>query len=578
MFVKTCSNGVCSSSNSPDGNLRLFLTDPFNHSFFLHGFFNSSKYDGFYFEHEGELFKAFDLNFNMNTHSNLLLSSQSSAYISNKKFGVSFSLDNNSLAVRSSVPIFFSFDFDFRRPNDFSIDNRFYSVKPVIHNGKNFIVVSFSDRKYDVPFFAVIYSPTFSSLDFGSWVERQYDYDAMRNSESRRFVFNALSLFTDNLSVSVGEDLNSLFVRASSDFNFNYASSYSDSSNLVYLARSYALSSLESLLFSDKLLAGFPWFSEEWFRDELISLEPLLSEKCDLCKGILFSILNFFYEHDTFSNTSSKLLSADAFGLLALRFKQLISIKPLSSEELSTIRRKFLSVMDRIVSRSFDERIALFYSGPHETWMDSLDRSGFRVEIQALMLQALDFAFYLSKDEKYKVLYNRVLSSVRSNLVVNNILIDGLTSDFLRDLTVRPNVFLAYYFFPNLVDASVWRVTFDSAIRHLWLDWGGFSTVDNSIAVPFDTGEHPKSYHNGNSWFFVNNIAAMSLLSVSKDYLPYAEKILHASISDNLFSGAVGSCSETSSNKVRTSSGSLIQSWSNASLILLIDKFRSFEI
>lgn len=256
--------------------------------------------------------------------------------------------------------------------------------------------------------------------------------------------------------------------------------------------------------------------------------------------------------------------------MLALRFQELLNKGFLSQENIEFIKGKFLPILDSIISSKFDTSVNLFVSGPHETWMDSLSREGYCVEIQALMADALSFAFRISKDKKYEDYLNLLLSSVRMRLF-KGVLLDRLALDYSPDLTVRPNIFLAYYYCPELLSKELWEKTFDNALKFLWLPWGGLSTVQNDLAVRFDSGEDSKSYHNGNSWFFINNIAALSMAKVNRDkYDSYINKIVDASVDDLLFSGAVGSSSENSSNAVRTSSGCPVQLWSNSTLLELI--------
>ena len=81
------------------------------------------------------------------------------------------------------------------------------------------------------------------------------------------------------------------------------------------------------------------------------------------------------------------------------------------------------------------------------------------------------------------------------------------------DYTQRPNVFLAYYIYPNLLKKTAWNKVFDNALRKLWLPWGGVATIDKDSHL-FQgeyTGQDNKSYHRGDSWFFLNNMTAICM-------------------------------------------------------------------
>ncbi len=573
--VTISNENSCASSTSDDKNLRIFLNN--RHSFFLHGLFNTSKYDGLFLSCKDQLFKAFDLMFNFNPSS--VERYFNTFKLVNQQNILSFMLDEKFLLVKSKNSLAFSFDFDVRKPNDFSIDNRFYSVDFKSLKEVDVAIISFDKVKYGSNFFFAVAYKGILKNNSSPWVERNYSFDKLRNSEFSRFVFSPFSLSSNYFCVAFGFDKDSVVNNAVLNFKRlklknvdSFDGEFPTAQDKISVAESYALSSLESLSFNNYLIAGFPWFAEEWFRDELTALGCFINSETNIpfVKSVLFSVLSYFYKCGLSTNRKFKLLSSDSFGLLALRFKELFSRNLLSKDDIDSIKIKFLPIIDSLISSKFDTSVNMFVSGPHETWMDSLNRDGYCVEIQALMAVALDFAFNISEDEKYKEYLNLLLSSVR-RMLFKEVLLDRLSLDYSPDLTVRPNIFLAYYYYSDLLSNNLWEKTFDNALKSLWLSWGGLSTVQNDVAVPLDSGENPKSYHNGNSWFFINNIAAISMIKVNKEkYTYYINKIVDASVDDLLFSGAVGSSSENSSNSVRTSSGCPVQLWSNSTLLELL--------
>jgi hypothetical protein len=213
----------------------------------------------------------------------------------------------------------------------------------------------------------------------------------------------------------------------------------------------------------------------------------------------------------------------------------------------------------------------------NETWMDTSyqgdTREGFRIEIQALWLCMLRLAnildVKLNQPLEYTALEDNTRDKVREVFFRNKILYDGKDDD-----TVRPNIFLAYYIYPDLLSNKEWESVFDNSIKKLWLEWGGFSTIqkDSVLYCSNYTGEDNRSYHRGDSWFFINNIAAVSLYKLNKEkYGEYIEKIISASTKDILSKGIIGRASELSSAQSQKAEGSLFQLWSASTYIELID-------
>ncbi|HLF55085.1 MAG TPA: amylo-alpha-1,6-glucosidase, partial [Candidatus Nanoarchaeia archaeon] len=148
-------------------------------------------------------------------------------------------------------------------------------------------------------------------------------------------------------------------------------------------------------------------------------------------------------------------------------------------------------------------------------------------------------------------------------------------ADGSNDDTVRPNIFIAAYAYFELLSKREWISCFDYVLPRLWLDWGGLSTLDKNhlCFVPDHSGEVPKSYHCGDSWFWLNNLAALVLFAFDKKkYKNYVQHILKASTSEILYEGAVGHHSELSSASEFKPAGCLAQAWSAAMYVELIEE------
>jgi glycogen debranching enzyme len=148
-------------------------------------------------------------------------------------------------------------------------------------------------------------------------------------------------------------------------------------------------------------------------------------------------------------------------------------------------------------------------------------------------------------------------------------------ADGKSDFTIRPNIFIAYYISPEILSKKEWESVFDLALKKLWLNWGGITTIEkeNELFQPVHTGVDNKSYHRGDSWFFINHIAGISLLRLNeKKYSKKINKIINASIEEMFNSGAIGAISEISSAHSITSFGCHNQAWSNATFIELMNE------
>ena len=211
-------------------------------------------------------------------------------------------------------------------------------------------------------------------------------------------------------------------------------------------------------------------------------------------------------------------------------------------------------------------------NGPQETWMDTVwgndTRSGARIEIQALRLSMYRLAYELSGKDEFKELEQKLKEKVREKFWNGNILADGLD-----DWTIRPNLFIAAYIYPELLSKDEWSKCFETALPKLWLEWGGLATIDKDNPLFCDnyTGENHQSYHRGDSWFWINNLAAIVMARVDRKLFGnYIDQILDASANDILYQGFIGHHSELSSASEQKSEGCLCQAWSSAMFVELM--------
>ncbi len=325
------------------------------------------------------------------------------------------------------------------------------------------------------------------------------------------------------------------------------------------------------------ICAGLPWFFRFWSRDEAISLKSLWRRRPKEAKTVIFKLL------DSIGSTGRMAAwrdggggeSADAAGWVFQRIGELLrnseavfSGMSFNRKELKEIKEKIVSVAGALLENHTSDDFDI--AGPNETWMDALGRLGARIEIQALRLNLYKLAFEITGQNRYREMEEELKRRVRENFWNGEALADGL-----EDWTVRPNIFIAAYVYPELLDKDEWMRCFEGALAKLWLEWGGLATVDkeNPAFQRRHSGENGRSYHNGDSWFWLNNLAASVLYGFDAEkFGEFAARILEASTEEILWSGAVGHHSELSSAESLGSEGCWAQAWSAALYLETLNK------
>lgn len=489
---------------------------------------------------------------------------------------------------------------DFRRVHDFDDKGRIYEIKKdkgvtVIHY-KKYYDNSLQNLKEEF-FLAVKGNVEF--VPQNKWIERNYSYDKSRDVKSNFYVYNAFKMY-------VYSEKNNLIIfgfgktqeEAISNCKKEYRKHKFFLGKNAFGKKSYkskediAKKALDNLIIKPNqdmgIFAGLPWFYQFWSRDELISLGGLISQKRykESVKIIMrqFEVMN---DKGIIGNRwpKSELSSADGTGWFYKRIYDLFKLKAFNNKQLKTI----YDALKKTISSTRENLLykGLIRNGPLETWMDTTpknkpeisdDRRGYRVEIQALHTRMYKLAGKIGKFigetdyVKYLKYEVELYGEVRKHMLKNKILHDGLNEDFSIDKTVRPNVFLAYYIYPKMIKSDEWEKTFDNVLYHCWFDWGGLSSISkkNNLFCKEHTGINNDSYHRGDSWFFLNNIAAISMHKLnSEKYINEIEQIEKASVNEMLFRGFSGQCAEISDATKLNSKGCFAQGWSAATLIEL---------
>ena len=315
----------------------------------------------------------------------------------------------------------------------------------------------------------------------------------------------------------------------------------------------------------------------EYEKITAISLKALMLENRNkYAKKLLLSYLKHIGPDGRIPNRvpSSELGSADGVGWIFRRVHDLLSMHKLSKKEKSTIKDRLHHAIYLLLKYRTKECFAV--NDEKETWMDTTaagdTRAGARLEIQALRLSMYNLMSDFINDSMYLKLEQRLKQRIKKKMWGKTYLNDGINNG-LCDKTIRPNIFLAAYIFPGMLSDKEWKLCFDTVLPRRWLGWGGLSTIDQKSGLfqQYHTGQDNKSYHRGDSWYFLNNMAALVLHKNDRDYYKkYIDNILQASKNELLWQGMLGHHSEISSAALMESNGCQAQLWSAAMFIELI--------
>ncbi len=505
--------------------------------------------------------------------------------------GISYSLDK-----KASIII----DFDCRRINDLRSFGRYYDVKV---NDDN-IIVNFrkmTDPKEDGNpgleefVLSVAIYPRGCELknDYeftDRWEEVVYPYDKERQDSFNRFVYRPFVINAKGLLIGFGrtehEAVDAISVLKKTKQRKKTYLSIDSGKQETDAAFVCAQDSLEKLMLKydekNRLYAGFPWFFQIWTRDENISLGAFMKLKeYKFVKDVLFSHIKSIDKDGRLPNyiPSPHLASSDGVGWYWKRMGDFLSVlkkekllkKYISANELDKVKDTLQGSITKIEASYL--RDGLIVNGVNETWMDTVwngqdGRPGARIEMQALHMNMLDLMYSLSGDKLYKSKKEKMRRKVLDVFWKNPLLRDGA-----GDNTIRPNIFLTCYIYPELLSKREWERCFMNANSRLWLDWGGMASIDktNPLFTKDHSGIDNKSYHRGDSWYWVNNLAALCMYRNNPNsFKEKVEKIAEASSSEILWHGCVGHHAELSSASHLSSKGCFSQAWSSALLIELL--------
>ena len=477
--------------------------------------------------------------------------------------------------------------------------------------------------------FIAVRAEGFSIVPLEEWSEKEYPFDARRNARSSAYVFSAFEfqprpvlknshvLSDYAITLGYGESAEQA-IAALDDLSSGskmlvpdtLTDPFTPHQRKAFLLAAESFHALTGNTSSNQpaIHAGLPWFFQYWLRDELISLEGLAAlQQNSPIKKILLRILASAKPGGVFPSFAPDegVGSIDATGLLFFEMGKLLKANEdkktlnllFTPEELLMIYER-LEAIEIAVEQSRSQGFLLI-ARPLETWMDTSfgpdARSGAGIELQALHLCMEETLIVLIKtlaaqtqDQAqkkrlfeglavHKEKLHTIKEDVRAKFNLGGVLADTISADGVPDLTQRSNVFLSYFFYPDLFNQDEWKAIFDHALAELWLDWGGLASISKNhpLFCSRYTGENNQSYHRGDSWLFVNHLAAYALLHVDPlAYFKPIAKILEASTKMLLMQGVVGSIAELSSASLFEPAGCPVQAWSIATYLRLLDAIK----
>lgn len=585
------------------GSVGFLLTNR-SGGFFSHGL--DSKYNGLFLRIGKKVFKIID---DIKVSGKIIEIKNNFWNVERKRVGFTegffMPLHTNTLVYELDKHVHIDLILDVREPYDNREWGRHYDV--FVEQKK--IIVKFT-KKYDsgdgepdnmeeyTIYLVIEGEEDLHYKKAGEWIKKEYGFDKKRGSIFERHVYNAMKLVSKRIVFSVSDNKEEAIENAERVLHhldklkdmqkrYHHLNLKAIKDKEIEFAFRCAVNSLNGLLINERknagMYAGLPWFFQFWGRDEAISLKAIMLEnEFNVAKGVLTKESNNVTLDGRLPNGSpdGEIGSADAIGWHFKRWYDLMEI--LSKKRLlqKYFNKEYVKkIIDRLgVSLKLETENhtndLLAVNSPKETWMDSIERAGANIEIQALRLNMYKIMYLLTKDRLYIGMEVELKSKVRDKFWNGKYLIDGIGYSL-----IRPNVFIAAYIYPELLTKKEWETCFKNILPKLWLDWGGLSTIDKTSPDFYDThsGEDPKSYHNGDSWFWINNLAAIVLYRINKrKFKKYIDKIVKASTQDILWKGMIGQHAELSSAKKLKSEGCLSQAWSSAMYIELINELCIF--
>jgi len=323
-------------------------------------------------------------------------------------------------------------------------------------------------------------------------------------------------------------------------------------------------------------IAGYPWFTQVWGRDSLLSiaLYPFDEEACRSTLKLLAKhqseegkIPNFILFNGEVNYNSS-----DATPLFPIALESYV--KKFGDLTLVFDLKENLYKIFEVYKKSKDEN-GFIYSSRNSTWMDSLEREGYCVEVQVFWQKALESLsrfFEILEDEDMAKEAKDLARNLRKNILKkfskDNYFLDRIGSNLE---TINP-IFLMCFGLVDKKDLLKYiEENFETEV--------GLSTVNKN-----STYYKPSSYHSGCTWShllallssiqFSKKRCEMALENLRKIYLKSQEHALNCI--PEVWDSESGSLYVD--KPVGREISSFIQTWGAASVLKAIDEMLGIDV
>jgi glycogen debranching enzyme len=323
-------------------------------------------------------------------------------------------------------------------------------------------------------------------------------------------------------------------------------------------------------------IAGYPWFTQVWGRDSLlsISLYPFDEEACRNTLKLLAKhqsedgkILNFILLDGNVDYNSS-----DATPLFPIALDSYL--KRFGNVTLVLDLKDTLYKIFEFYKKNKNED-GFVYSPKNSTWMDSLEREGYCIEVQVFWQKALEILsdlFEILEDDKNSKEVSQLAKNLKRNILKKfakgRYFVDRIGSDIE---TINP-LFLLVFGLTEKKDLLKYvEENFETEV--------GLSTINKNSSQ-----YKPSSYHSGCTWSHLLALLSFAqfkkmridkaLENLRKIYVKTQEYALNCipevwdSENGNLYVD----------KPVGREISSFIQAWSAAAVIRTIDEMLGIEI
>lgn len=340
--------------------------------------------------------------------------------------------------------------------------------------------------------------------------------------------------------------------------NVSFEKPIQDDFLLAYKQSLYCYHHLFKRSIDDKvntfLLSGFPTKGINIF-DELLSLRVMINRGSYIeVKNKLKYILNLVDNETGFItlNEDGGNTSLSCIFILAKRFEDLIFnldeqkklFEIFTYNELDAIYLKLVSCFTNISRNCWSEDMELIFSTSNDLAIES-EEGGFYLESQvgylnfisvlatfSTILQKANFRYYVDFEQSFR------------EKIIDNFFEGGFLIHKLNEFEISSNVFLSYYYYPNLLTKSDWIRVFNYAIKRL-KNKSGFSIYStfhkfSKSTISLHSNEEIKKE---DSLVWLNNLAALVLYDCSSSkFNSTIREILLNSTKCILKEGIVGTC------------------------------------